>query len=165
MATLTTTFASSQHPAIVVPGSPALTLTYAQLHSLIADLQSKLAALGIAAHSAVSIALPNNLEFIVSFLAIGAQGAIACPLNPGYKQSEFEFYIDDIKSALVLVPRGAVAANAPAVRAAAKFGAAVAEIYWTGSSLQVDLLVPGSLTGPAPVTQAQIGRASCRERV
>lgn len=155
MATLTTTFAPSSSPAIIIPTSPATTITYAHLHTLINTLQARLADLGIAANSAVSIALPNNLEFIVSFLAVTAQSSIAAPLNPSYKQSEFEFFIDDIKSALVLVPQGAVSSNAPAVRAASKFGAAVAEIYWVNGALKLDLLVPGALRGSAAVAQAR----------
>ena len=83
--------------------------------------QEKLAKIGITEGSPVSIALPNTYEFIVSFLASAWQRGIAAPLNPAYKQSEFEFYIDDLSSAVALVPKGAFAQDAAAVRAARKY--------------------------------------------
>lgn len=145
----------SSGPAIIIPHSD-LTLSYSDLHRLTTTFQRSLADIGIAPHSAVSIALPNNLEFIVSFLATASQRAIAAPLNPNYKQAEFEFYIDDIKSALVIVPDGAFAAGAPAVKAAKKFNAAVAEAKWCPRRNQVLLTLKeqGGLRGKAAVEMA-----------
>lgn len=156
--TLSTSFCpASTTPAVIIPGRSPLTLSYAQLYQQTSAFQRTLASIGIAPHSAVSIALPNNLEFIVSFLAVAAQRAIAAPLNPNYKQSEFEFYIDDLKSALIIVPAGAVAADAPAVKAARKFGAAVAEVAWDAGKGEVVLVVKekGSLKGIVPVAKAE----------
>jgi oxalate---CoA ligase len=132
MATLSSSFhQTAESPAIIIPSKPnALTLSYKQLALHIASLQKQLADLGVAPHSAVSIALPNSLEFITVFLAVAYQRAIAAPLNPAYKQAEFEFYIEDLKSAVAIVPRGAFESNSPAVRAARKFRAAIAECYW-----------------------------------
>jgi acyl-CoA synthetase (AMP-forming)/AMP-acid ligase II len=144
--------------AIIVPSKPApLTATYAQLLAAVSALQSKLAALGISTAAPVSLALGNSYEFVVSFLAVAWQRGIAAPLNPAYKQDEFEFYIDDVGSALVLVPRGAVDAGSPAVRAARRFGAAVAECYWDGSRGEVvlDVRDRGQLKGRAPVQEPQ----------
>jgi acyl-CoA synthetase (AMP-forming)/AMP-acid ligase II len=142
MPTLTTAISSNAKgnaPAVIIPGAPATTLSYSQLSQQIASFQRQLAHFGISTGDAVSIALPNTLPFIVSFLAIAAQRAIAAPLNPAYKQAEFEFYIDDIKSKLVIVPRGAVAADAPAVKAARTFGAAVAEVWAEAGVVRLEL--------------------------
>jgi acyl-CoA synthetase (AMP-forming)/AMP-acid ligase II len=68
-------------------------------------------------------------------------------LNPAYKQDEFEFYIDDLKSSLVLVPQGAYAKNADAVKAAKSFKAAIAECYWNGTDVVLDLKERGVLKG------------------
>ncbi|KAL2158205.1 hypothetical protein VTH06DRAFT_4525 [Thermothelomyces fergusii] len=125
--------------AVIVPGTPALTVTYQDLVSETAAFQAKLAAIGIARDSAVSIAIVNSYEFIVAFLAASWQRAIAAPLNPAYKQGEFEFYIGDVRSAIVLVPRGAYEAGSPAVKAAQKFDAAVAECYWDAARREVAL--------------------------
>lgn len=136
--------------AVIIPSKPRpLTVTYRDLRGECAAFQRKLAALGLGHGAPVSIATANSYEFIVAFLATAWQRAVAAPLNPAYKQDEFEFYIDDVKSALILVPRGAYAAGAPAVRAAQKFNAAVAECYWDAAHREVALDVKelGQLKG------------------
>ncbi|PGH16424.1 hypothetical protein AJ79_01755 [Helicocarpus griseus UAMH5409] len=134
--------------AVIVPGKPEpVTISYQRLHSDVLSFQAKLASLGISPGAAVSIALPNSYEFIVSFLAASWQRAIAAPLNPAYKQEEFEFYIDDLSSALTLVPKGAFDKDQPAVRAARKYHAAIAECYWDGKQLALDVKEEGKLAG------------------
>jgi acyl-CoA synthetase (AMP-forming)/AMP-acid ligase II len=92
----------------------------------------------------------------VSFIAASWQRAIAAPLNPAYKQSEFEFYIDDLSSAIALVPKGAFAQDAAAVRAARKYNAAIAECYYNGSEVVLDVKEMGKLAGKrAPLESAQ----------
>jgi len=146
--------------AVIVPSKPeALTVTYSDLVSEVSSFQKKLADIGITTGSPVSIATVNSYEFIVSFLAASWQRGIAAPLNPAYKQDEFEFYIDDVKSAIVLVPKGAYAAASPAVKAAQKFNAAIAECYWDAAKKEVALDVKelGQLRnkGRQPVLEAQ----------
>lgn len=148
---MATTLAQSFSPensrlAVLVPNKPnPLSISYQQLHSHIASFQAKLAKLGVAHGAAVSLSLVNSYEFIVSFLAASWQRAIAAPLNPGYKQDEFEFYIDDLSSTLVLIPRGAYAQNGPAVRAGRKYQAAIAECYWDGNEVVLDVKESGKL--------------------
>jgi acyl-CoA synthetase (AMP-forming)/AMP-acid ligase II len=92
----------------------------------------------------------------VSFIAASWQRAIAAPLNPAYKQSEFEFYIDDLSSAIALVPKGAFAQDAAAVRAARKYNAAIAECYYNGKEVVLDVKESGKLAGKsAPLESAQ----------
>ena len=149
MATLFNILPSTgQTPAIIVPGKPdALFISYHQLNSHVSSFQKKLAHLGIATEAAVSIALPNSYELIVAFLAASWQRAIAAPLNPAYKQEEFEFYIDDLSSSVALVPRGSYHQNGPAVCAARKYKAAIAECYWNGHEVVLDIKDSGKLSG------------------
>ena len=149
MATLSTTLPhTGQSPAIIVPGKPdALFISYQQLNSHVLSLQRKLANLGIAPQAAVSIALPNSYEFIVAFLAVSWQRAIAAPLNPAYKQEEFEFYVNDLSSAIALVPLGSFRRNEPIVCAAQKYKAAIAECYWDGHEVVLDVKDSGKLSG------------------
>lgn len=126
--------------AIVVPSKPdAYEATYGDLVNEVSTFQAKLANLGLGHKDVVSIATVNSYEFIVSFLGSSWQRAIAAPLNPAYKQDEFEFYIDDVKSALLLVPKGAVEREDPAVKAARKFKAAIGECYWDSEKKEVAL--------------------------
>ncbi|KAI0024188.1 acetyl-CoA synthetase-like protein [Xylariomycetidae sp. FL0641] len=141
---------ASSSVAVIVPSKPTpLTVTYEDLLAECSSFQRKLAAIGVSHASPVSIATVNSYEFIVSFLASSWQRGIAAPLNPAYKQDEFEFYIDDIKSALVLVPKGAYQANAPSVKAARKYNAAIAECYWDGvqKGVALDVKELGQLKG------------------
>lgn len=151
MATLTTAlYPGDENTAVIVPTRPdPLIVSYKELAALVASFQIQLGHLGITPQSAVSIALPNSLEFAVAFLATSGQRAIAAPLNPGYKQEEFEFYIDDLTSALVLVPRGSFDQDGAAVRAARKYHAAIAECYWDDRRGEVllDVFDEGKLKG------------------
>ncbi|KAK1139052.1 hypothetical protein N8T08_001356 [Aspergillus melleus] len=147
--TLARSFSSDSNAvAILVPKTTApLSISYAQLHAHVANFQAKLASLGVTHGGAVSLALVNSYEFIVAFLAASWQRAIAAPLNPAYKQDEFEFYIDDLSSTLVLIPQGSFVQNGPAVRAARKYNAAIAECYWDGSDIVLDVKEQGKLAG------------------
>lgn len=159
--TLSSSFSeTSDNTAIIIPNKPnALTISYKQLTYDIFDFQSKLAELGIGKGNAVSIALPNTYEFVVSFLATSYQRAIAAPLNPMYKQDEFEFYIDDLASDLVLIPKGHFKKNTPSVRAARKYNAAIAECYLDPESSKVilDVKEKGKIVSKRPekVSQAE----------
>lgn len=87
--------------------------------------------------------LPNSYELVVSFLATSWQRGIAAPLNPGYKQEEFVFYINDMDVTLVLISRGSYENAGPAVTAATKRGAAIAECYWDGKTVTLELKEKG----------------------
>ncbi len=157
--TLSSSFSgTSSATAVIVPNNPtALTISFKQLTQDVLAFQKQLAQLGIPSGDAVSIALPNSYEFIVSFLATSFQRAIAAPLNPGYKQSEFEFYIEDLSSAVIILPKGAHEKGGPAVQAARKYNAAIAECYLDGAKLILDVKEQGKLANrqSQPVARAQ----------
>ena len=69
-------------------------------------MAESLAAAGVGRGDRVGIALPNGLPNIVTFLAASVAGT-AAPLNPGYKEEEFRFYLEDTNAkVLVLPPEG-----------------------------------------------------------
>ena len=140
MATLQTVLPKeSKSTAIITPTEPPVTLSHEQLFQQSLAFQEKLAAIGIAPGDAVAIALFNSLELVISFLAISFQGAICAPLNPAYKQNEFEFYIEDLKPPIILVPKGAFKAHGEAIRAASGH-CAIAEVFWNGAEVVLDVL-------------------------
>ncbi|KAG9235042.1 hypothetical protein BJ875DRAFT_440695 [Amylocarpus encephaloides] len=157
--TLSNSFSSGDSStAVIIPSKPhALIVSYKTLSAEISSFQKKLAKLGVTPQAAVSIALPNTYEFIVAFLASAWQRGIAAPLNSAYKQEEFEFYIDDLKSAVALVPKGSFEKDGPAVRAARKYQAAIAECYWNGQEVVLVVKDEGKLKGKGnqKVEQAQ----------
>ena len=100
----------ADHVAIAVPGGPSL--TYAQLREQVASAADSLAQFGLGRADRIASVLPNSVETIVLFLATATTGT-AAPLNPGYKEDEFRFYLEDTGArALVVPPEQAAAARA-----------------------------------------------------
>jgi acyl-CoA synthetase (AMP-forming)/AMP-acid ligase II len=62
-----------------------------------------LAGAGIGRGDRVGIAIPNGLPTIVAFLA-AAEAGTAAPLNPGYKEEEFRFFLEDTNAKVLLLP-------------------------------------------------------------
>ncbi|WP_376097425.1 acyl--CoA ligase [Roseomonas sp. CCTCC AB2023176] len=128
-------------------GRPAL--TYGALRALAARTIESLNARGIGRGDRVGIVIPNGPEMATAFVAV-ACAATTAPLNPAYRQEEFEFYLDDLKARALIVLRG----DATPVRAAAeKLGVPILE------------LVPGeaagdfTLEGGTPAQAARPGAA------
>jgi malonyl-CoA/methylmalonyl-CoA synthetase len=58
--------------------------------------------LGVRKGDRVLLYLPKSLGFIVAHLALQKIGAIVVPLNPGFKQSEMVYFLEDTGPKLVL---------------------------------------------------------------
>jgi acyl-CoA synthetase (AMP-forming)/AMP-acid ligase II len=150
--TLLSIFSEKRDPmqaAIVIPKSAPLPsrVTYNQMHDIILDFTKKLAAQVPARclepGRAISISYPNSFEFSVSFLGATYLNMMAAPLNPAYTEDEFNFYLEDSQSTLLILPQGSLNdKNNPAVLAAKKQKVIVAEIFWNGTSMEVNARVP-----------------------
>ncbi|CAL5029189.1 unnamed protein product [Urochloa decumbens] len=104
--------------AISVPGK--LELTHAALDALVDAAAARLAAdAGVGPGSVVALSFPNTVELVILFLAVIRARAVAAPLNPAYTQEEFEFYLSDSESRLLVTN---AEGNPPAQAAAAKLG-------------------------------------------
>ena len=88
--------------AIIVP-EQNLKISYAALRDNVTALAESLAAAGINRGDRIGMAMPNGLACVVSFLASSMAGTSA-PLNPGYKDEEFQFYLDDTNAKVILLP-------------------------------------------------------------
>jgi oxalate---CoA ligase len=106
----------ADHPALLAPGRPAL--SYGQLRANIGELAAQLNGFGLHRGDRIAIAMGNGPEIILAFFAAAMCGT-AAPLNPKYKQDEFEFYYTDIHAkALISLPDSmplAHAATTPAM--------------------------------------------------
>jgi acyl-CoA synthetase (AMP-forming)/AMP-acid ligase II len=133
----------AQRPALRAPeGRPSL--SYAALRGLVARTVEALNARGIGRGDRVAIVLPNGPEMASSFVSV-ACGATTAPLNPSYRQEEFEFYIEDLKAKALMIAKGM---ESPARAAAAKFGVPVIE------------LVPGEAAGDFTLEGGPSGKAA-----
>jgi acyl-CoA synthetase (AMP-forming)/AMP-acid ligase II len=102
--------------AIQAPGRPPL--NYSAIRALSKRTRQALKQAGIAKSDRVAIVLPNGPEMATAFVAISGASTTA-PLNPAYRQEEFEFYLSDLKAKALVV---ALNSESPSVAAAQKLG-------------------------------------------
>ena len=103
--TLSELLAQGDEDAVAI-GAPGLQpLPYRQLRSLVARTVERLNALGIGRNDRVAIALKNGPEMATGFVAVAAS-ATAAPLNPNYRDEQFEFYLTDLRPKALLVEAG-----------------------------------------------------------
>jgi len=93
---------AKNNTAIAVP-EVGIRVSYDSLRQQVLAMANALASLGIRHGDAVSIALPNGLPAIVSFLAASIAGT-AAPLNPAYPYEEFMFFLRDTNARILLCP-------------------------------------------------------------
>lgn len=102
--------------AIQSPGRPSL--NYSAIRMLSQRTLEALKQAGIAKTDRVAIVLPNGPEMATAFVTISGTSTTA-PLNPAYRQEEFEFYLSDLKAKALVVEANS---ESPAVAAAQKLG-------------------------------------------
>jgi acyl-CoA synthetase (AMP-forming)/AMP-acid ligase II len=119
--TLKDLLASGRDDAVALAAHQTPPLTYAGLRALIERTTATLNDLGIGLGDRVAIVLPNGPEMATAFLSV-ASAATSAPLNPAYKQEEFEFYLEDLKAKALIVE---ARSESPALRAAERLGVAV----------------------------------------
>jgi acyl-CoA synthetase (AMP-forming)/AMP-acid ligase II len=94
--------APSADTAVILPEA-GIRVTYGSLREQVLTMADALAAAGIEPGHRVAIVLPNGLPAIVAFLAASVAGT-AAPLNSGYRQEEFSFYLEDTAAKVLLCP-------------------------------------------------------------
>ena len=100
--------------AIAVSGLERSALTYGGLRKHVSETVAALNELGIGRNDRVAIVLDNGPEMATAFVSI-ACCATTAPLNPAYKQDEFDFYLADLAAKALVVEQGS---DSPAVAAA-----------------------------------------------
>ncbi|MGI9342667.1 MAG: AMP-binding protein, partial [Gammaproteobacteria bacterium] len=133
-------------PALLAPERPPL--TYAALRRQVAATVARLNEFGIGRNAAVAIVLPNGPEMASAFISI-AGGATTAPLNPSYREEEFEFYLDDLGAELLVIQDGI---ETPALAAATKLGIPVATLRFDAADAAgvFDLTLNAAGTPVAP---------------
>lgn len=77
-------------------------LTHGRLRRHAQEMIGVLNGLGVGRNDKVAIVLPNGPDMAVAFVSIAA-GAATAPLNPSYRQEEFEFYMEDLSARALVV--------------------------------------------------------------
>ena len=95
----------SPSPALICPDDGTV-VSHGELASAVHQLAGVLAGLGVARGQRVALVLPNGPEIVESLLAVALCGATAAPMNPGYTEAEYRFYLNDLDPSLLVVQAG-----------------------------------------------------------
>jgi len=88
-------------PAIGAPGRPWL--SYGGLHDLAQNIATTLHDCNIGRGDRVAIVMANGPEMATAFITV-MQTAVTAPLNPSYRQDEYEFYLKDLGAKAIILP-------------------------------------------------------------
>ncbi len=113
---------SPEFPAILALEHPPL--SYAQLYEHLYSVVAQLNAWGIRRHDRVAIVLPNGPEMAVTFLSVAAC-ATSAPLNPAYREAEFDFYLSDLEAKALIISAGM---DSPAIEVATRHNIPIIEL-------------------------------------
>jgi malonyl-CoA/methylmalonyl-CoA synthetase len=83
-------------------GRVATEITYHELHRDSNRVANKFREMGVTKGDRVILYFPKCLFFVVAHIALQKIGAVAVPLNPGFKRSEMAYFVDDAGPRLVL---------------------------------------------------------------
>jgi malonyl-CoA/methylmalonyl-CoA synthetase len=78
-------------------------ISYLELERDACRMANTLRESGVAKGDRVILFIPKSLLFVAAHLALQKLGAIAVPLNPGFKQSEMRYLLGDAKARLILL--------------------------------------------------------------
>lgn len=78
-------------------------ISYYQLQSDVKRLANTLLDYGVAKGDRVILFIPKSIIGIVAHFAIQAIGALAVPLNPGFKKSEMEYLLGDAEARCIII--------------------------------------------------------------
>ncbi|AES69807.1 long-chain acyl-CoA synthetase [Medicago truncatula] len=113
-------------------------LTHSQLHELVESAANHLISAGIKPNDVVALTFPNTIEYVIMFLAVIRVRATAAPLNAAYTSEEFEFYLSDSESKLLLTP---LEGNNPAQTAATKLNIPLGSVCFNKTEEETKLSI------------------------
>src|SRR6267142_2103999 len=93
---------ASRHPdrpAVTFSGD---TITFAQFDRESNRFANGLAALGLGSGDRMSLYVPNCPQYEIAFYAASKLGAIACPMNPSYREREIAYQVNDAGSKMIV---------------------------------------------------------------
>jgi oxalate---CoA ligase len=87
--------------AVILP-EDGTEICYGPLSDQVERLAARLRQSGLEPGLVIAIALPNGLEYLVSFLAATRARLVAAPMNPSYTGEEFRFFLKDSEARIVI---------------------------------------------------------------
>ncbi|MDO8580670.1 MAG: o-succinylbenzoate--CoA ligase [Candidatus Omnitrophota bacterium] len=87
------------HPAVIGADK---TISYADLNHTVWVVTKNLQNLGVAPGNRVAIISPNNIDYIITLLALWRLGAVACPLSTRLPEEAIRDYVQRINASLLI---------------------------------------------------------------
>jgi acyl-CoA synthetase (AMP-forming)/AMP-acid ligase II len=140
---LAKSWASSADKLAVVDGS--VRMNYRELEHAVTTLATGLAARGVAFGDRVAVMLPNQLEAVLSVLAIARLGAVLVPLGIRLKEPEISYIFGDAEPVAVIYAPD-YAAEMPTA------GPAIAMRFECGGAAWQDMMQPGQQMSAPPIS-------------
>ena len=108
--------ADSSRIAVEAPGR--VPMTYGRLFAHMKEVGRSLRSFGLGRDDRIAIVLPNGPDLATAFLCVSAV-ATSAPLNPAYREEEFDYYLTDLNVKALIVESGT---DSPAAAAAFQRG-------------------------------------------
>jgi amino acid adenylation domain-containing protein len=140
-------------PALLAPGRAPL--SYSRLLEQVDGTLAALHARGIRRGNRVATVLPNGPEAAAAFLSVAA-GAVCAPLNPAYREAEFDFYLSDLEPKAMIVEHGAAS---PAIAVAEARGIEILYLH----PLEKEPAGSFFIEGPEPARMGPLEAAEARD--
>jgi acyl-CoA synthetase (AMP-forming)/AMP-acid ligase II len=135
--------------ALALTAPERMAMSYGTFAELCESTIQSLNRLGLGRNDRLAMVLPNGPEMAACFV-VCASAVTAAPLNPAYREDEFHFYMEDLKTKALLVEEGS---SSPAIAAARRLGIALLSLKparQAGSfSITGDAVARSSQHGPA----------------
>ncbi|KAJ3006713.1 hypothetical protein HKX48_009502 [Thoreauomyces humboldtii] len=99
----------SYSPAVIIPRTGShgsQKIYYSHLRHVVKTLAAQPPFSLLKPRDVVTYLIPNSLENVAVFFATTGVRAVANPLNPSYTDEEIAFYLKDVGSTAVVIPRG-----------------------------------------------------------
>lgn len=94
---------AERYPEHIALMFKSINLTYRELESLVNSFANALLDLGILKGQRVCLFMTNRPEYLISWFAITRIGAVACPMNPSYKEREVAYQLSNSEASAVIV--------------------------------------------------------------
>src|SRR5260370_13652362 len=105
---------AEQHPQrVAIVGEPR-EVSYGELAALANRAGNALRAQGVSRGDRVLIALPDSAEFIAAFFGAAKIGAVAVPVNPFARSSDYIHYLENSEPRAAIIHANALAEVLPA---------------------------------------------------
>ena len=127
------------------------------LHQQVEQLRENFVQCGVSRGSVVALTLQNSTDLALIFLALLACDATIAPLNPKFKASEYEYYLEDADAQFIVAPSAAWSSESALASATEGLQCARLECFHEEKSLRVKQV--GSAKG-APRSSDAIGNTA-----